>query len=246
MSQSRCVEDLLDGASLPSDGPSGGKCTLEIARTLCASGACNPETDSCARAGGGECGADSDCAANRCSDGKCGSADGTAPCTSDNGMSVCQSGRCQSDLGRCIAATDGCGADSDCVAGGRYCDGQSLACVAMLGLGKKLPADEMHDAVCNAEVATAVCSTGACNPHTNACAVMEGKGCHSAYDCASNACLRNVCVPTHVAPTVATLSGGRCGVATVRAGSIGPSLGLLLLVTLLLRRRARNKPGPRA
>jgi hypothetical protein len=186
-----------------------------------------------------------DCASNSCSDGKCGSADGSGACTSDNAVSACQSGRCQVDLGRCIAAADGCGADSDC-GDASYCNGMTLACVPKMSKGGKLADDGVHEAECTEAAAAAVCSTGACNSFVDKCALKEGLSCQTAADCGSNACLWGVCVPTRFAPQVAKLSGGRCSVALVRAGRVGPNLGLLLIVALLLRRRRRPKRGPGA
>jgi hypothetical protein len=236
-----CEADLDDGTTLPGDSDSGGKCTAEVAKTLCASGVCNPETDQCAAIGGSECSDDSECAANLCVDGRCGSADGNGQCTQQNASSACQSGVCQGDLYRCVAAKNGCTGDSDCPTG-NYCDGKTLACVPRLASGAKLPSDEMHSAECSEDVAAAVCGSGACNARTNACALVVGEPCQQATDCASNACLDSACVATEKAPPAFRLTGGRCSVAWVQAGSIGPSLALLWLAAIVLRRRARSRP----
>ena len=245
LSKYTCAADLADGVSLPSASPSGGRCTSAIGSAYCASGVCNPQTDRCAKAGGSECESDSECAFNSCSNGKCGSADGTGECTSENAVSACQSRRCQTDLGRCIAAVDGCGSDQDC-GDDEYCNGKTLACVAKMASGAKLPADEMHGTECTGEVAMAVCMSRMCNAVVDKCAEKDGSACETAADCGSNACLRGVCVPTSSAPPVAKLSGGRCSVALVQAGRAGPSLGMLLILALLLRRRGRQKRGPGA
>jgi uncharacterized repeat protein (TIGR01451 family) len=236
----RCEADLDDGTSLPGDSDSGGRCTSEVAK-LCASGACNPETDACASVGGNECSEDSQCASNACIDGRCGSPDGAGECTQQNAASVCQSGICQADLYRCVAVKNGCTGDADCAAG-TYCDGRSLACVPRLYAGAKLPSDDMHASTCSADVATAVCESGACNARTNACALVVGMPCAQANECASNACLHDTCVAESVAPPAFRLTGGRCSVTWVQAGSIGPTLALLGLGLVMLRRRARGKP----
>jgi outer membrane protein OmpA-like peptidoglycan-associated protein len=236
----RCVADLPAGMGIPEDAPTGGRCTPEIAETYCASGACNPDTDTCAELGGGGCASDADCVGNRCLDGTCGSWDGAGECTEENGSAVCASRRCQTDLGRCIAAENGCGTDTEC-SGGSYCDGSSLACVSLLSAGSKLPkSDAMHGAGCTRDVAAAVCDTGVCNAVTDACANRIGSDCESAADCASNACVRGVCVPTSEAPPAAGLSGGRCSVSRVAAGELAPVLGFLTVFGLLFWRRRRR------
>jgi uncharacterized repeat protein (TIGR01451 family) len=234
--QLRCEPDLDDGSELPDDSDSGGRCTTEVAK-VCASGACNPETDTCAAVGGKECSEDAQCASNSCTEGVCGSPDGRGECTQENAASKCQSGICQADLSRCVAVRNGCSADGDCPPG-NYCDGRSLACVARLAPGAKLPADDVHSDVCSDEVAAAVCDSGACNARTNACALVVGMPCAQASECASNACLGNACVPSADAPTAFRLTGGRrCSVTWVQAGSIGPTLALLALAAVVLRRR---------
>jgi hypothetical protein len=231
----RCEPDVPDGLPLPPDTPSGGKCTEEVAK-LCASGACNATTDSCAAAGGNSCSRNADCASNQCLDGQCGSPDGAGRCTQENAASACQSGVCQAELSRCVAAKNGCSVDGDCPEGS-YCDGHTLACVPQLAAGFALPSDETHAAICSAELATIVCSTRACNAHTNLCALVVGTQCEQASDCASNACLLGECVPDNEAPPAARLTGGRCSIAWVQAGSIGPTLALLWLALFALRRR---------
>jgi hypothetical protein len=241
LSQWQCAADLADDAPLPASGASGGKCSAEIARSVCTSGACNPINDRCARLGGSACKSAGECAADVCSAGKCGSPDGIGACTGANAASACQSGRCHSELGRCIAADGGCSKDADCSAGS-YCDAPTLACVEQLGSGEPLPSDGMHDANCSRDVALAVCSTGACNTRIDRCAAVAGQSCRTAEDCASDACQKSVCAAAGEAST--GKNSGGCSAVALKAGWIGPSLAVLLVIALGLRLRTRKRPAP--
>jgi hypothetical protein len=121
-----------------------------------------------------------------------------------------------------------------------------LVCAEKISSGAKLPNDGMHGAQCSTDLALAVCATGACNRRTDRCAEPEGERCDSAAECASNACLKNVCVPSSEAPLASRLDGGRCSITHV-AGSSERTWSIFLLaalgfaVRLVRRRRGRAR-----
>jgi hypothetical protein len=235
--QLRCVDDLTEGILLPQDSSAAGKCTSDSARSVCASGACNRVNNTCAKLAGSACSAASECAADMCRDGVCGHADGSdGECTQETAEAVCQSGICQLERSRCVAAEHGCAMDSECPRA-KYCDRSRLACVPALATGSKLPQGE----ACSAEVAAFVCESGACNRRTNACASIAGARCATARDCASNACFEGTCLPADLNQSY-RLAGGGCSSARVAAGSLGSSAALCCLAIALawLRRRERR------
>ena len=239
-----CEADLADGAPIPADSPSAGKCTVEVAMVVCASGACNPANDTCARLDGAECDDDTQCAAGSCRDGKCGAPGAGGECNEDNAGVVCESGQCETETGRCVTMTDGCKRDSDC-SSGKYCDARRLTCAAKLSNGRRLPSDALHGEGCSPQTAKAVCESGECNETTDRCALALGEVCFAASECGSNACLGDVCVPTSKAPRVDRLSGGSyCSVVHVGQAAGGGGACLLLLTAafgLVQRRRRSNR-----
>lgn len=182
-----CQLKLVAGAPLLIDALHDGQCTPDLALAVCATGACNPETETCGNAVGVACAAPGDCANNACgSDMKCGLTAGTGPCTAQNATTLCQSGTCGPQSGVCVPAeAGGCGSDADC-SDSQYCDGVKLTCVMQLVVGSTLPADGEH-ATC-VKGRNAACSTGSCNMTTNTCGNPNGTTCTDAKTCVTNVC----------------------------------------------------------
>jgi len=182
-----CKAKLGSGAPLPVDSTHRAECTPALALAVCASGACNPDTQTCGGAVGTACTAPADCANNACGTNmKCGLTSGTGPCTAQSAATLCQSGACGPQSGVCVPAeAGGCGTDADC-SETEYCDGAKLLCVATLAAGASLPADGEH-ATC-VKGRNAACSTGSCNMTANTCANANGITCTDAKACVTNAC----------------------------------------------------------
>jgi hypothetical protein len=184
-----CAAKLAAGVALPSDGLHDGTCSAGSGAALCTSGLCNATTDTCGAATGGSCQAASECMVNICQSGHCGIASGTAGCTPAT-ASVCQSGHC-STAGTCVPSTPGaCWVDADCAAN-KHCDQSQTLCVDDLLAGAPLPHDGAHDGVCSQALATAVCTTHACNAVTNTCADANTAHCTTAAQCVSGVCGSN-------------------------------------------------------
>lgn len=185
-----CHAKLSKGDAIPEDGLHSGTCTTTDAQATCQSGLCNPQTNTCAEANGGDCGNDNQCLATVCgSNGKCGLAAGDSGCVASNGVDLCQSGNC-SPSGVCIPTNTACWMDSDC-ASGQYCDRSNNTCVGKLGVGKPIPADGLHDGRCSVGIAAIVCATGLCNIATDTCANVVNSSCSEASQCTTNACGAN-------------------------------------------------------
>jgi hypothetical protein len=186
-----CLPKLVAGAAIPDDGLHGGTCAPSVAAAVCASGACNTASNTCAAANGGACTAANQCVVNHCgSNGSCGAANGDAGCTAASAVSFCQSGTCSSG-GVCIPPISGsCFHDADCGAG-FFCRRDTFTCLAKLGPGAPLPDDGLHGGACTGAVAAAVCSSGACNPTTATCGATLGAACTAASECQANACATN-------------------------------------------------------
>ncbi len=195
-----CTGRLASGVSIPNDGLHNGQCDSSNA-VVCASGECNPTTDTCAGDRGADCANPGQCVGNVCgSNGHCGYADGQAGCTPSNATG-CQSGTCSSD-GVCIPqGSASCWVDVDCMPT-EHCKRDSLACVSDFGAGAALVADTLHTAECSASNAQAECSSGECNPAKNTCALPTGSTCTIAAQCVIDVCGNN----------------GKCGLANGQEG----------------------------
>jgi MYXO-CTERM domain-containing protein len=175
------------------DSKHDGTCTAATAAAVCATGACNTTTSTCALANGTTCTAGHQCALNVCgANGKCGAADGDPGCTTAD-ASVCQSGLCSATGNRCLPMGQGrCAIDADCAGTvALFCDGTTLTCVAKLTDGARLPNDGVHDGVCQPGTGTAICASGMCNARANTCAGVLGSACVSANTCANDMCGSN-------------------------------------------------------
>jgi len=192
-----CRAKRVAGQALPMDGKHDGTCTAAAAAAVCATGACNATTSSCAQVNGVACTAGFQCAVNVCgANDKCGAADGDPGCKATD-ATICQSGLCSATGNRCLPAGQGrCAIDADCPSS-TYCDGVSLACVAKLTAGAMLPNDGVHDGVCEPGTGAAVCVSGMCNARANTCAGAAGIACTAAGTCVSDICGSN----------------GKCGIA---------------------------------
>jgi hypothetical protein len=180
-----CVTKLIPGTPVPA-----GTCTQETAAEYCVSGACNPTTGTCAVKNGEACQTAADCTSGICGDNHlCGIANGDGPCTDANAH-LCQSSECGPASRACVPDDKGCNVDADCAAT-EYCNVTTHACSAKQIPGETLPTDDEHDGDCSTELAAAVCSSAACNPVTNTCAVKNEEACGSAKDCVSNYCGSN-------------------------------------------------------
>ena len=181
-----CVPRLASGAAIPVDGLHTGLCAVTTIAPTCATGLCNATTNTCAGAVGQSCAAAAECEFNTCSGGRCGISNGEPGCTVST-ASLCQSGTCSAS-GSCIpSGANGCFIDSDCNATS-YCDRANYRCVAKGQAGAALPNDGLHDGVCSTSLASAACTTAACNPATNSCADANGSVCTTASQCVTNIC----------------------------------------------------------
>lgn len=191
-----CVPLLNPGVAIPDDGLHGGVCTVPVATAVCATGVCNPTTNTCAAGLGAACANPAGCAVNICgANGLCGYSDGSGPCTGASASTVCQSAVC-STAGTCIPAASGsCWVDADCT-DSQFCARNSFLCTPKRVPGSALPADGLHEAGCAS--AAAVCASGLCNATSQTCAGGLGTACASTSQCTTNVCGAN----------------GECGFAT--------------------------------
>jgi hypothetical protein len=208
-SSTSCVSQLPAGTMLPVDGLHDGACTTAAAAALCASGACNAQTKTCAAGTGGACTDASQCSDNVCgTNGQCGYPAGAGTCTAGTAATVCQSGACGAQSGRCIPAdTGGCASDGDC-ASGQFCNAQTLHCTSTLAPGAALPADGSHAACPDGR--NAACASGLCNVTTLTCGAATGGACTAGSGCADGVCGRN----------------GACGLADGEAGCTSATAAL--------------------
>lgn len=187
-----CVAQLVPGTALPTDPLHDGTCTTKNATAVCTTALCNEVAQTCAAPLSGTCATAAECANNICgSNGKCGVADGSGPCTGSNAATACQSGACNETLALCRPTAPGsCLVDADCAAGS-YCNRATLTCTAKVTTGGMLPTDGLHDGTCTVETAAAVCDTGLCNEVTKTCGGPLGAPCQAASVCANNVCGAN-------------------------------------------------------
>ncbi len=184
---------------------------------MCASGACNASTKTCAGPNGGPCAGAGECVNNLCAaNNKCGNPDGTAGCTPANAATFCQSGTCNNGI--CVPGGPGsCLTDAECTAG-MFCKKSAFTCTAKLAAGDPIPSDGLHDGTCSDANATAVCASGLCNATTNTCGDLVGADCTLARTCADNICGANkkcgnvsgsgACTPANAAQVC---QSGTCG-----------------------------------
>lgn len=66
-----CLDKLLSGGAIPSDGLHDGTCSEANADAVCESGECNTTTDTCASDDGSTCSAANQCVSNTCTSGHC-------------------------------------------------------------------------------------------------------------------------------------------------------------------------------
>jgi hypothetical protein len=196
-----CQSKLAGGTPLLTDAIHDGQCTPALGLAVCATGVCNPLTQTCSSAVGTRCTAPGDCTNNSCgSNLRCGLTAGAGPCTTQNATELCQSGVCGPQSGVCVPpGAGGCGSDADCGAP-QFCDGTALTCLLRVGTGASLPSDGKHGTCLNGR--NAACGTGLCNASTNTCANPNGTTCTQAQTCVSNICGRN----------------GKCGLDDGQAG----------------------------
>lgn len=250
-----CVDDGLPGDAIANDALHTGVCSAVTAQAVCQSGLCNPTTNTCASDISASCTAKAQCVVDICgNNGQCGLANGEAGCTAATAAD-CQSGVC-SVSGVCMPGS-GCWVDHDCAAG-QYCDRASTTCRSQQPQGGKLPDDGLHAAVCTADDAKSICSSGLCNAVTNTCGVSNGEGCTDASECVSNICAADghcgavdgsTCTDDSVCR--AGCVEGRCVSSDVRRLSGGggcsstdvTGYGALLAIALLLMRRSRTAVG---
>ncbi len=174
----QCAANLAPGAPLPSDGLHTGTCTTGEAHGVCASGACNPATNTCAATNGATCTAASQCSTNQCT-----------------------SGRCVPNTGGCFVDND-CGADAWCDRHSLTCTARLPAGAQLPNDGfhdgacdATIAAAVCATGACNPTMNTCAAAVGAscvrateCD--TNTCAsnrcVPKLKGCGQNTDCAGN------------------------------------------------------------
>jgi hypothetical protein len=180
-----CLADKGAGETIPDDTLHTGVCNDANSLAACASGACNPTTNTCARPNGEACTTARECIGNACgSNGKCGLADGDKGCDLA-GATACQSGICSAG-GVCLAIGR-CWVDADC-GSTLYCNRSTSTCAPKELAGAPIPKDGLHDGRCTEPAAKAVCETGLCNPETNTCAAPQAAGCTSSAQCVSGVC----------------------------------------------------------
>lgn len=218
-----CQPKLEPGAPLPTDKLHDGTCTPSLAVNVCASGACNPVTNTCANPSGNACTAPTACVTNVCtSEGFCGLARGAGPCTSDNASTICASGVCSATAGVCLGTGGGCWVDADCGAE-RFCDRNANTCRDRLAPGAPLPNDGQHDGACTPEVGAAVCASGACNATTSTCGGTPSSACTTAAECAVNHCGGNGRCGFEAGSGTCT---GATAAAVCQSGTCGPESGV--------------------
>jgi hypothetical protein len=210
----RCVVQLAAGQGLPNDGLHQGVCSQALATAVCASGACNPTTNTCAGANNALCSIASACVTNVCgANGRCGHASGEGPCTAADATVSCQSGTCNAtasgSVGTCVPSPTNCWVDGDC-ASGQFCARSTFTCTAKLGVGLALPADGLH-ATCAASGVSSACASGLCNVARNTCAAANGATCSAAAECVTNTCGAN----------------GKCGLGPNEVGCTPATGGVL-------------------
>ena len=266
-----CVPRLGNGAVIPKDGLHDEGCLPGNGATVCASGQCNPTTNTCAGPSGATCTMASGCAVGVCgANGNCGQVDGKGPCSSTNGAALCQSGTCNAKLGLCKPTAAGsCLEDADCTAGS-FCARNTLTCSTKLASGASIPNDGAHAGVCDQATATAVCASGQCNAQTNTCASANGQACSVAAtcvsglcpadgmcgspsgatcnrvgDCRSAICTGGLCAAAVTATAIG--AGGGCGCEVGVGRGAGGALALLSLAAAhhMTRRRRRRPPVQR-
>lgn len=181
-----CTPKLANGDDLPTVAGHtpvlDHTCTTPVAQAVCLSSVCST------------------------ADSKCGYPVGVGPCTADAaGDALCRSGHCGTASLVCVPA-DGCTIDADC-ATTDFCDTTpgTFLCKPKIPNGGGIPAIPDHDpaliAICEEDVALAVCVSGVCSTSDNLCGYPNGQGpCTQANAldlCRSGVCSPNgnVCIP---------------------------------------------------
>ncbi len=162
-----CVARLSVGVAIPNDGLHGGLCTAQT-QGICASGACNASTNTCALPSGSSgCTGNAQCELNLCVGGVCGKLSGTGPCAGTPG--VCISGLCNT-----ITDTCGAAAGEVCTAA-NGCAGNQCASNGKCGLPD-------GTATCTAANAATVCQSHVCSTDGTCISATAGS-CHADADC---------------------------------------------------------------
>jgi MYXO-CTERM domain-containing protein len=146
-----------------------------------------------------------------------------------------------------VATRSACLQDTECQTG-QYCDTASTTCKAKLANGEALPKSPGHTpdltGVCNANVAGAVCASGACDLADNRCGYADGHGrCTDAN--AASVCRSKLCDPIGFCGFVddGQLQGGGCSTTADGDGESGrASLAVLGMLALAVRGRRRKHP----
>jgi hypothetical protein len=192
-----CVDQLPNGSTLPSGDPlhSAG-CDPSVGAAVCASGRCDSVDNGCGLSNGvGSCSVSNDpvCRSGACgSDHSCGLVNGQGPCTPGSDSTVCRSGSCGRTSATCVPA-GGCTLDADCLAT-EFCITGSHSCSAKLVNSTPLPVIAGHvpslDGICTADVAKAVCASGACDATSQRCGIdIEHGTCSGNTQCNEGACV---------------------------------------------------------
>jgi uncharacterized repeat protein (TIGR01451 family) len=186
-----CRPKETNGTPLPADTLHHA-CATGNVNAACASGRCNPTTNTC----GGpnvttNCAAANQCITNVCgTNGKCGRTEGEAGCTAATAAAVCQSSTCSTNSGTCIVAGT-CWADSDCAAN-QHCNRNTGACTADKANGEAIPNDGIRNGTCGGPGVAEGCESGECNAATNTCGGPNvTTSCTNANQCVKNACGSN-------------------------------------------------------
>jgi hypothetical protein len=177
-----CAAKVLNGDPLPAGKPINGTCDAGVGARVCVAGVCDPKGNVCGLSNGdGPCTPANGgvvCISGVCDvDGQCGLSNGDGPCTPATGAAVCRSASCTAS-GVCEPA-GACAADADCAAT-QFCDTELHACTPKLANGSPVPSLGGHapalSGKCSAEVGTAVCASGVCDPANDQCGLANGDG----------------------------------------------------------------------
>jgi MYXO-CTERM domain-containing protein len=263
-----CVARLGNGVAIPRDGLHDDGCLPGNGAAVCASGQCNPVTQTCSGAQGTACTSASECTIGVCgANGMCGQVAGKGPCDATSAPVLCQSGVCNVKLGLCKpTGTGGCLEDADCGADS-FCTPSALTCTKKLAPGAPIPTDGAHTGVCSAATAQAVCASGLCNASANTCAAANGATCQSndacvsaicpadgicgkatggscdrATECRSGFCTATICTRAAIGNGITVDDGCGCEVGGAR-GSGGLLIMTIAAARLLARRRRRRPPA---
>lgn len=217
-----CTPKLPNGEKIPSVGNHtpglDGKCTYDVAKAVCESGACDVDADVCGlNLHSGPCAATSQCNEGACVPGK-----GTCePCLVDTdctaptpycNTSTNQCGECKTTADckdpsspKCDPASSTCKPtctdDSKCDPADWCNTSEGPAdgvCTPDVPNGAPVPTSANHepalDGKCTIEAGKAACQSGACSEKDNLCGLAGGEACSSnSAACRSNSCDSGVC-----------------------------------------------------